>query len=69
MDEKITKDNNKQLPPNKKGVELMASPIAATPVLKGKDLVNLVNDLKKPDKGKSKRKLALEMLHSTTKGK
>ena len=69
MGEKIIVDNNKQLPPKKKEVELMASPIAATPVLKGKDLVDLVNDLKKPDKGKEKRRKALEMLRLTMKGK
>ena len=69
MGDKTITDNDKQLPPQKKEVKLMASPIAATPILKGKDLVDLVKDLNRPDKGKAKRRKALEMLHSTMKGK
>jgi len=54
---------DKKLPPqDKKEVEIMATPIASIPILKGKDLVDLVNDLKKPDKGKERRRKALETL-------
>lgn len=63
------KSKNKHLPSDKKEVELMASPIAATPILKGKDLADLINDLKKPDRGQEKRRKALDMLNSAMKGK
>ena len=45
----------------------MATPIKSTPILKGKDLVDLVNDLKKPDKGKARRQKALKLLLSVSK--
>ncbi len=61
--------NNKQLPPRKKEVKLMASPIEATPILKGKDLVDLVKDLKRPDTNKDRRTKALKLLHNVMKGK
>jgi len=54
--------------PEKGCVELMAAPITSTPVLKGKDLVNLVEDLKKPDTNKDRRKKALEALQTVSKG-
>lgn len=34
--------------PEKGSGKLMAAPITSTPVLKGKDLVDLISDLKKP---------------------
>lgn len=46
----------------------MATPIKSTPVLKGKDLVELVNDLKKPDINKERRNKALKFLLSVSKG-
>ena len=45
----------------------MATPIKSTPILKGKDLVDLVNDLRKPDKGKARRQKAMKLLHCVTK--
>ncbi|KLU63273.1 hypothetical protein CEB3_c03700 [Peptococcaceae bacterium CEB3] len=45
----------------------MAMPIAPTPVLKGKDLVKLVNDLQKPDGKKDLRQKALKALLSISK--
>lgn len=47
----------------------MATPIEATPVLKGKDLVDLVKDLRRPDMNKNRRNKALQLLLSVTKGK
>ncbi|WP_170211234.1 hypothetical protein [Robertmurraya siralis] len=46
----------------------MAKPIEATPVLKGKDLINFTMSLKKKDslKSKQKRQSALEMLKKAT---
>ena len=46
----------------------MATPIKSTPVLKGKDLVNLANDLKRPDVNKDRRNKALKFLLSVSKG-
>jgi hypothetical protein len=40
---------------DERSVKFMATPITSTPVLKGKDLVNLVKDLNKPDKNKDRR--------------
>lgn len=60
-------DNNKESLPRKKEVKIMATPIKSTPILKGKDLVDLVNDLKKPDKGKARRQKALKLLLSVSK--
>jgi len=47
----------------------MAKPIAATPVLKGKDLLSLIRDVSRPDRGQEKRKLARELLHQATDGR
>lgn len=58
-------DNNL---PEKGSVELMAAPITSTPVLKGKDLVDLVEDLKRPDTNKDRRKKALKALQTVSKG-
>ena len=55
--------------PHKKEVKIMAAPIQSTPILKGKDLVDLVNDLKKPDNGKSRRQKALKLLLDVTRDK
>ncbi|MFZ3130620.1 MAG: hypothetical protein WA125_05820 [Desulfosporosinus sp.] len=54
--------------PEKGSVELMAVPITSTPVLKGKDLVDLVEELKKPDTNKDRRKKALKALQTISKG-
>lgn len=54
--------------PEKGSGKLMAAPIASTPVLKGKDLVNLVTDLKKTDTNKDRRQKALKALKIVTKG-
>lgn len=37
---------------------LKTTPIQATPVLKGQDLINLVNELKRTDNGKERRQKA-----------
>ena len=47
----------------------MATPIAATPTLKGKDLLNLIKDVSRPDRGQEKRKLAQELLRRATDGR
>ena len=47
----------------------MATPIAATPVLRGRDLADLVEDLKRPDTNKERRQKALEAYLSISKGK
>lgn len=62
-------NNNNKLPPRIKEVKFMASPIEATPILKGKDLVDLANDLKKTDTNKNRRIKALKLLLKVTKGK
>ena len=59
MDELFPKEGNDKL---------MAAPITSTPVLKGKDLVDLVKDLKKPDTNKDRRQKALKALTIVTKG-
>lgn len=46
----------------------MAKPIEATPILHGQDLLNLVKDAQKPDRGKEKRKIARELLRIATGG-
>jgi len=46
----------------------MATPIKSTPVLKGKDLVDLTNDIKRPDVNKDRRDKALKFLLSLSKG-
>lgn len=46
----------------------MAKPITATPILKGQDLVDLVNDLRRPDKNQETRKVASDLLRIVTKG-
>lgn len=51
-----------------KEVRLMAKPITATPILKGQDLVDLVNDLRRPDKNQETRKVASDLLRIVTKG-
>ncbi|WP_018214279.1 hypothetical protein [Desulfitobacterium hafniense] len=45
----------------------MSSSIASTPILKGQDLVRLVNDINKPDKNKDRRQKALKALMSISK--
>jgi hypothetical protein len=52
-----------------KEVRLMAKPIASTPILKGRDLYQLIKDVQKPDRGKEKRKLARKLLHQASGGK
>jgi hypothetical protein len=47
----------------------MAKPITATPILKGRDLAQLIKDVQRPDRGQEKRKLAREMLHQASRGK
>ena len=59
---------NDELLPYKRSVSLMAAPITSTPVLKGKDLVDLIKDLKKPDTNKDRRQKALKALLMVTKG-
>ena len=59
MDELFPKEGNDKL---------MVAPITSTPVLKGKDLVDLVKDLKKPDTNKDRRQKALKALTIITKG-
>ena len=54
--------DKKPPPQDKMEFKFMATPITSTPILKGKDLVDLVNDLKKPDKGKERRRKAMETL-------
>ena len=62
---KIIYNNNL---PEKGSADLMAAPITSTPVLKGKDLVDLIEDLKKPDTNKDRRKKALQALQIVSKG-
>ncbi|KKM12629.1 hypothetical protein SY88_02590 [Clostridiales bacterium PH28_bin88] len=69
MVEQENKNKSKQLPPQEEEVKIMAKPIEATPILKGKDLVELVKDLKRPDTNKARREKALKVLVSYTKGK
>lgn len=45
-----------------KNSDFKSSPISATPILKGQDLVDLVKDLDKPDLGKDRRQEALKIL-------
>lgn len=70
---KTNEEKSKEPLPHKEEVSeevgIMATPIQSTPVLKGKDLVGLVNDLKKPDKGKSRRQKALKILQSVVRDK
>ncbi|HBW36534.1 MAG: hypothetical protein VR66_23470 [Peptococcaceae bacterium BRH_c23] len=54
--------------PEERSVKLIAAPITSTPVLKGKDLVNLVKDINKPDTNKDRRQKALKALQIVTKG-
>ena len=62
------KDKKSQVPlSQKKGVKYMASPIEATPVLKGNDLKSLIEDLKKPDLGRERRKKGLQVLRAISK--
>lgn len=46
---------------------LTSSPIPATPILKGQDLVSLVDDLKGPDKGGARRERARKLLEKVNK--
>ncbi len=46
----------------------MAKPIEATPILRGQDLLNLVKDAQRPDRGKEKRKIARDLLRIATSG-
>lgn len=50
-------------------IKIMATPISATPVLKGQDLVRLVKDLNRPDKNKEQRQKALNALIAISKDK
>ncbi|HUW64823.1 MAG TPA: hypothetical protein VMW83_09015 [Spirochaetia bacterium] len=47
----------------------MSVPIQSTPILRGKDLVDLVNDLKKTDTpaNKERRRRALKLLEAVSK--
>lgn len=47
----------------------MAKPIAATPVLNGQDLRELIEDLKRPDTNQSGRKMSLALLELATQKK
>lgn len=47
--------------------KLKTSPIPSTPILKGQDLVNLINDLEKPDIGKARRLKGKEILRKISK--
>jgi len=69
MVEQENGNKNEQLPPQKEEVKIMAKPIEATPILKGKDLIELVKDLKRPDTNKARREKALKVLYNYTKGK
>lgn len=60
-------DRGKYLLGGKEEVIFMASSIAPTPILKGQDLVNLVNNLNKPDNNKELRQKALKALLSISK--
>jgi len=60
-------DEDKSLPMVKREERFMATSIAPTPILKGQDLVRLVNDLKKPDNNKDLRQKALKALMSISK--
>ncbi len=51
----------------KKGVRLMAKPISNTPVLEGSDALEVLNELRRPDKAKELRLKALESLKIVTK--
>ena len=51
-----------------KEVRLVAKSIEATPILRGQDLLNLVKDAQRPDRGKEKRKIARELLRIATNG-
>ncbi len=55
--------------PRERGGTLMAKPIAATPDLRGQDLVRFVKDLKRPDKNQELRQRALQDLRRVTRGK
>lgn len=57
----------KSLPTVEGEDEIMATSIASTPILKGQDLVKLVNDLNKPDNNKDLRQKALKALLSISK--
>lgn len=46
---------------------IVSSPIPATPILKGQDLVGLVDDLKGPDKGGARRERARKLLEKVNK--
>lgn len=46
----------------------MAKPIEATPILRGQDLLSLVQDAQRPDRGKEKRRIARELLRIATSG-
>ena len=69
VEQENKRSKNKKLPPYMKGVKFMAKPILATPVLKGKDLVELARDLQRPDNNKVRREKALKILTSYSKGK
>ena len=55
------RDNDKDPPIGRRG-RRMATPIAATPILRGQNLINLLKDLGQPDTKKHLRKRALEDL-------
>jgi hypothetical protein len=65
----MSANKDKPQPPARKEDKLVASPIQATPVLRGQDLVDLVNDFKRPDTNKEERQRALKILKSISKDK
>ncbi len=65
---KDKKKANKEVLPEKEEI-YMAKPIEATPILKGQDLVDLVNDIKRTDRNKRRRTEALEALRKITRDK
>lgn len=50
-----------------KEVRLMAKPITVTPVLEGRDVLDVLRELRQPDRAKELRLKALESLKSITK--
>lgn len=63
---RLTKKNGWICPKCAKMFKLKSSPIPATPILKGQDLVGLVDDLKGPDKGGARRERARKLLEEVT---
>lgn len=47
----------------------MAKEIEATPILKGQDLLKLIEDAKRTDRGQKRREFARELLRKATDGR